>query len=108
LKDCWWDTIVLNVQAPTEDKMHDVKDGFYKKRERVFVLFGDFNAEVGREDIFKPTIGNESLHKISNQCNGGRVVMFATSKNLTANSVTFINFLGHFMMERLAVKLNIF
>jgi hypothetical protein len=29
------------------------------------ILLGNFNAEVGREDIFKPTIGNESLHKIS-------------------------------------------
>jgi hypothetical protein len=26
----------------------------------------DFNVKVGREDIFKLTIGNESLHKISN------------------------------------------
>jgi hypothetical protein len=26
----------------------------------------NFNAKVGREDIFKLTIGNESLHKISN------------------------------------------
>jgi len=24
------------------------------------ILLGDFNAKVGRENIFKPTIGNES------------------------------------------------
>jgi hypothetical protein len=46
-------------------------------------LLGVYNAKVGREDIFKPTIGNESLHKISND-NGVRVVNFAISKNLTA------------------------
>jgi hypothetical protein len=42
------------------------------------ILLRDFNATVGREDIFKPTIGNEGLHKISND-NGVRVVNFATS-----------------------------
>jgi hypothetical protein len=30
------------------------------------IVLGEFNAKVGREDIFKPTIGNESLHEISN------------------------------------------
>jgi hypothetical protein len=45
------------------------------------ILLGDFNAKVGREDIFKPIIGNESLHEASND-NGVRVVNFATSKNL--------------------------
>ena len=30
------------------------------------ILLGDFNAKVGRENIFKPTIGNESLHQYSN------------------------------------------
>jgi hypothetical protein len=30
------------------------------------ILLGDFNAKVGREDIFKPTIGNESLHVLIN------------------------------------------
>jgi exonuclease III len=52
-----------------------VKDSFYEEFERVFdkfskyhkkILLGDFNARVRREDIFKPTIGNESLHEISN------------------------------------------
>jgi hypothetical protein len=52
------------------------------------ILLGDFNAKVGREDIFKPTIGNENLHKISN-ANGVRVVNFATSKYLTVESTVF-------------------
>jgi hypothetical protein len=51
-------------------------------------LIGDFNVKVGREDIFKVTIGNESLHEISND-NGVRVVNFATSKNLTVRSRMF-------------------
>jgi hypothetical protein len=45
------------------------------------ILLRDFNAKVGREDIFKPIIGDESLHETSNG-NGVRVVTFATSKNL--------------------------
>jgi CMP-2-keto-3-deoxyoctulosonic acid synthetase len=45
------------------------------------ILLGDFNAKVGRENIFKPTIGNDSLHEISND-NVVKVVNFATSKNL--------------------------
>ena len=41
------------------------------------ILLGDFNAEVRRENIFKPTDGNESLHQDSND-NGVRIVNFAT------------------------------
>jgi hypothetical protein len=52
------------------------------------ILLGDFNAKVGREDIFKPTVGNESLHQISNY-NGVRVANFATSKNLIVKSTMF-------------------
>ena len=40
-------------------------------------LLGDFNAKVGREDIFKPIIGQDSLHQDSND-NGVRMVNFAT------------------------------
>jgi hypothetical protein len=52
------------------------------------ILIGDFNAKVGREDIFKPIIGNKSLHEASND-NGVIVVYFATSKNLIVKSTTF-------------------
>jgi hypothetical protein len=74
----------------------DVKDSFYEELEQEFDLFsryhmkmllGDFNAKVEREDIFKPVIGNESLHETSN--NGIRVVTLATSKNLIVKSTIF-------------------
>jgi hypothetical protein len=51
-------------------------------------LLADFNAKVGGEDIFKPTIGNDSLHAISND-NEVREVNFATTKNLTVKSTMF-------------------
>jgi hypothetical protein len=51
-------------------------------------LLEGFSAKVGREDIFKPTIGNESLHEISN-VNGIRVINFAISKNLTVKRTLF-------------------
>jgi hypothetical protein len=74
LRDRWCHIIVLNVYAPTEDNTYDVKDSFYEELERVFdkfskyhmkILLEDLNAKVGKEDIFKPTIGNEGLHEIA-------------------------------------------
>jgi hypothetical protein len=73
-------------RPPCEDTSDDIKDSFYEELGRVFdqfpryvmkILLGDFNAKVGREDIFKPTIGNESSHEISND-NG---VIIATCKH---------------------------
>jgi hypothetical protein len=58
------------------------------------ILMGDFNVKVGREDILKLIIGNESLHEVSND-NGVRVINFTTSKNLLKaqhfHTATFIN-----------------
>jgi hypothetical protein len=97
LRGRWCNIILLNVHAPCEDKGDDVKDSFYEELEGVFnqfprynmkILFGNFNARVGSENIFKPTIGNKNLHKISND-NGVRVVNFATSKNSVVRSTKF-------------------
>jgi hypothetical protein len=60
LRGRWFHIIVLNVQAPTEDKTDDVKDCFYEELKRIFdkfpkyhmkILLGDFSAKVGREDV---------------------------------------------------------
>ena len=66
LRGRWCNIIVLNVHAPSEDKSDDSKDSFYEELEKVFdhfsryhmkILLGDFNAKVGRENIFKPQLG---------------------------------------------------
>jgi hypothetical protein len=66
------------------------------------ILLGDFNVNVGREDIFKPTVWKESLHEINND-NGVRVVNLVTSKiSLSklqcSDIVTFINIIRHLQM----------
>ena len=45
----------------------------------MIIVLGDFNAEVGKENVFRPTIGNDSIHQDSND-NGVRRVNLATSK----------------------------
>jgi hypothetical protein len=97
LSGSWCNFIVLNVHAPCEDKGEYVKDSFYEELGRVFdqfprydlkIFLDDFNAKVGRENIFKPTSGNESLNEISND-NGVRIVNFATSENLVVKRTMF-------------------
>jgi hypothetical protein len=106
------------VHAPCEDTSDDVKDIFCEEEGSVIdqfrgydmkILLSDFNAKVGTEDIFKPTIGNESSHEISND-NGVRVVNFATSKNLVVKTpcpliAASINTPGPLLMDRRTTRL---
>ena len=96
----WCNIIVLNVHAPSEEKSDGLKDSFYEELEQVFfyhfpkyhmkILLGDFNIKVGRENIFKLTIGNESLHQDSSD-NGVGITNFATSKYLFVKSMMFLH-----------------
>jgi hypothetical protein len=60
------------VHAPCEDKSDDVRDSFYEEQRSVFdqsrrydvKMLGDFSSKVHREDMLKPTIGNESSHEV--------------------------------------------
>jgi len=97
LRGRWHNIIVVNVHAPSEEKSDGTKDSFYEELEQVFdhfpkyhmkILLGEFNAKVGRENTFKPTIGQKSLHQDSNDSEV-RLVNFATSKNLVVKSTMF-------------------
>jgi exonuclease III len=69
----WCNIIVLNVHAPNEDKIDDIKERFYEELEQVFdklpkyhmkILLGDFNAKVGKEDIFHLLLGMRVYMKL--------------------------------------------
>jgi len=118
LRVLWRNIIVVHVHATSEEKSEKSKDSFYEELERVFyhflkyhmkILIGDFNARVGREIIFKPTIGQEGLYQDSND-NGVRIVNFATSKKWCLRARcsltgTFINTPGPPLMVRLKTRL---
>jgi len=99
LRGRWFGITVLNVHAPTEAKSDDtdvlrrtaVCTGSIPKY-HTKILLGDFNVKLRREDIFKPTVGNESLHEINNH-NEGRVVNFAIVQSMMFphHSATFIH-----------------
>jgi hypothetical protein len=89
LRGRWYNIIVVNMHAPCEDISDGVKGSLYQELGRVLdqflrhdmkILLRHFNVKVGKEDIFKPTIWNESSHEISND-NGVRVVKLPAKKN---------------------------
>ena len=61
---------------------------YHSSKYHMKILLGDFNAKVGRENIFNLTTGNESLYQDSND-NVVRIVNFAVSKNLVVKSTMF-------------------
>lgn len=97
IKGTFYNYTLFSCHAPTEASSDDEKDAYYDALERAFdacsrsdikILLGDFNAKIGREDAYKPTIGSFSLHEESNE-NGKRVIDFAASRNLVVGSTLF-------------------
>jgi len=54
----------------------------------MILLCGDFNAKIGKEPTLKPTIGQHSLHNISND-NGQRLIDLASANNNLIKSTMF-------------------
>jgi hypothetical protein len=88
---------LINVHAPTEDKDEDEKGLFYEDLHSLYascpkndikVILGDFNAKIGKEDEYRPTIGKYSLHDVTND-NGQRLILFAVEHGMVISSTLF-------------------
>ena len=96
IKSRWFNSTLINLHAPTNDNSEEVKNEFYDNLEQVVdklnnyvikVLPGDCNAKIGKEPIFSPTIGLESLHEKSNY-NATCLIQFSTLKGMNIRSTT--------------------
>jgi hypothetical protein len=95
-----------------------MRDSFYEELGRVFakppeynvkILLGNFNYKIGKENFFKPTIGNENLTKVV-MIMVLRATNFCHIQTLIVKSTMFIlrninKCIGHLLMERLTTKL---
>lgn len=85
---------ILNVHALSEEKEEENKDIWYEQLEKEYdrlhkhdikILMGDWNAKIGKEDMYKRTVGNHSKHENTNE-NGQRVIGFAMGRNMVIRS----------------------
>lgn len=97
LKGRFFNISIISVHAPTEEKGEEEKDSFYDTLSRMYdnlprydvkIILGDFNAKIGKESAYMPTIGRYSKHEISND-NGIRAIDLAIEKGMIISSTKF-------------------
>jgi endonuclease/exonuclease/phosphatase family metal-dependent hydrolase len=90
---------LISIHTPRNNSEEEAKDQFYEQLERAYaaclsddvkLVMGDANAEVGRETVHQPTIGNHSLHESTNE-NGLRLVDFAAGRQMAIKNTYFMH-----------------
>ena len=97
IKGRFFNYSIINVHCPHEGRSDDEKEAFYAQLEQTYdgcplrdvkIVIGDMNAQVGREEMYRPVIGPDSLHTVSND-NGQRCINFAASRGMVVRSTFF-------------------
>jgi hypothetical protein len=75
----------INGHEPT--KIPDDEETAYdtSPRHDIKIVLANFNAQVGKEPVNFPTVGNYSLHSLTND-NGSRLIQFAVLRNMIIGS----------------------
>ncbi|XP_055918333.1 uncharacterized protein LOC129950414 [Eupeodes corollae] len=87
---------IICAHAPTDDAEESSKEDFYDLLDRAYgacpeydvkIVLGDFNAKIGKEDIFGGLVGKHSLHEETD--NGFRLIDFAAARHTVISSTRF-------------------
>ena len=88
---------IISIHAPTEEQDENDKEEFYSTLEGVcntlpqydhWMIMGDFNAKIGKEDYQKQVAGTHTLHDASND-NGKMLGHFAARNKMLIKSTWF-------------------
>lgn len=98
IKAKFFNITIICAHAPTNKKDDATKDDFYERLEEVYdrcpghdikIVLGDFNAKIGRENVFSPTVGRFSIHEDTTTDNAIRLIDFAAARNMVISSTRF-------------------
>jgi hypothetical protein len=93
----WQNVSHINVHAATEEKEESEKEAFYQKVVETYdscrsndikIVLGDWNAKVGREEIYQGLIRRHRIH-LNCSNNGQKLVGFVAAKNMVVTSACF-------------------
>jgi hypothetical protein len=88
---------IINVHTPTEVSAEEEKESFYDGLQKTYeespsydvkIVIGYINAQIGKEEVYCPTVGKHSVHENTND-NGYRLIQFATLNNMVIGSTMF-------------------
>jgi len=97
IKRKFFNYTIINVHAPREVSTEEEKESFYDLLQKTYedspsydvkIVIVDMNAQVGKEEVYCPTIGKHSLHENTND-NGYHLIQFATLNNMVIGSTMF-------------------
>ena len=97
IKGKFFNYSVFSIYAPTNVAQEQEKDNFYEEVEQAMntvpqhdikILLGDFNAQVGKEEVYRSVIGKQSFHDVSND-NGLRMISLAVAQGMVVGSTLF-------------------
>lgn len=97
VKGRFFNLSIINVHTLTENKEDAIKDEFYEELERLYdsrlkndikIIIGDFDTQIGREQIYRGCIGRHSIHENTHD-NGSRLADFAMSSQMFTGSTKF-------------------